>query len=82
MSNNMAGGDILLAKIGNIDDANKVDVGVMINNGVSVDYAIVATDDLYEVYLYDDEKNVLIKGVSKYLAHAKRYAVQELNKIK
>lgn len=79
-------GKALLSKIedivSNTDDATNIDAGIMVNDDVSYNYLIVAFDDRYEVYLYNDEKDILVKGTSKYLADAKEKAVNELDKNK
>lgn len=73
----------MLSKIKNLnlDDAENIEPGVLVQNEKAYSYFIVKFKQHYEVYLYDDDNDTLVKGTDKKLEVAQMKATNELNKI-
>lgn len=73
----------MLSKIKNLnlDDVKHIEPGIMVRNNKAYSYFIVKFKQHYEVYLYDDDNETLVKGTDKKLEVAQEKATDELNKI-
>lgn len=71
-----------MGKLGKIVKQSKdvldTEVGILVYDNMPVTYVILTFVDHYVVYLYDDDRDILVKGESEDLETAKDFAVSRL----